>query len=150
MSSATITDESYSIYTPSTAIVSQYTISQLIPGLTRIYAGIDDISLRPAILILLSDYIAAVRDTWATDHSDSEKGDIPLAQYKDDIISLVSSGVTVPQCRSAGIACLLGLVSIKDFLTEDELRFIVHTANDLLQEDSSENSQSVSIGLVDP
>jgi DNA repair/transcription protein MET18/MMS19 len=125
-------------------MISQYTVSQVIPGLTRIYVGIDDTSMRPAILILLSEYIAGIRDAWTKGNSDSEREELPLIPYKDDIISLVSSGVKVSQCRSSAIACLLGLVSIKNFLTAEELRFIVHSANEILQEDESEDTMYVS------
>ena len=72
---------------------------------------------------------------------DTEGVETPLTPFKDEILSVVASGLKVSSCRNPAIACLLGLISTKGLLTEEELGFIVHSVNELLAEDTEDEDE---------
>ena len=69
---------------------------------------------------------------------ESETPDLPLTPFKDELVSVVISALKVPPCCDPAIACLLGLVSIPKLLTDEELGFIVHNVNEVLNTDNDE------------
>lgn len=100
------------------------------PHLLNIFANLDDTSSRSSVLLLLSDFIAAAREV----SKELNLEENPLSPFKDELLSLVSAGIIIPAARRPSLACLLGMVSSKQLLSDDELRFIVHTATQLFQE----------------
>ncbi|KAL0577529.1 hypothetical protein V5O48_004470 [Marasmius crinis-equi] len=135
-----------------TPSVSRYTIAQVIPYLMKQFVNPEDASARPSVLLLVSDVIAAVREaishTPDKETSDSEQTETPLTPYKDELVSVVISGLKVPSCRSPAIACLLGLVSIPELLAEEELEFIVHNVNEVLEDEGDEEDSSAALKLL--
>ncbi|KAF9069802.1 ARM repeat-containing protein [Rhodocollybia butyracea] len=98
-----------------TPSVSQYIVTQTAPHLIKLYTHPDNVAARPSVLLLLSDLIAAARDSM-----------------------IVSSALKVPAARDPAFACLLGLVSTEKLLSNEELAFIVHNVDEILSEDSEE------------
>ncbi|KAJ4000828.1 ARM repeat-containing protein [Lentinula boryana] len=122
-----------------TPSVSQFTVIQTAPYLVKLYIQPDNIAARSSILLFLSDLIAAARDSMAVNKSDeSESTETPLSSYKDEILGIVSSALKVPSSRDPALACLLGMVSTDNLLTDEELGFIVHNVDEILSEDSEE------------
>ncbi|KAL0067234.1 hypothetical protein AAF712_005804 [Marasmius tenuissimus] len=135
-----------------TPSVSQYTIAQVVPYLMRQFVNPEDASVRPSVLLLVSDVIAAARD--AMSHApveeaiDSETVDTPLTPFKDELVSVIISALKVPSCRSPATACLLGSVSIPRLLAEEDLGFIVHNVNEVLNIDDDEEDSNAALKLL--
>ncbi|KAF5355338.1 hypothetical protein D9758_006078 [Tetrapyrgos nigripes] len=115
-----------------TPSISRYTLSQTVPHLIKLFTSPDNISARPSILLLLSDLIAAARDS----KSKSEDSESALTPYKDEVIGILASGLKTSSSRQPALACLLGMVSTKNLLSNEELGFIVHNVNEILEADT--------------
>ncbi|KAF8825853.1 hypothetical protein HHX47_DHR6000662 [Lentinula edodes] len=123
--------------------VSRYTVAQTAPYLVKLYAHPDNVAARPSILLLLSDLIAAARDSMAANKvDDSDSLETPLSPYKDEILSIVSSALKVSSSRDPALACLLGLVSTEKLVSDEELGFIVHSVDEILLEESDEAEET--------
>ncbi|KAJ3902626.1 ARM repeat-containing protein [Lentinula edodes] len=126
-----------------TPSVSRYTVAQTAPYLVKLYAHPDNDAARPSILLLLSDLIAAARDSMAANKvDDSDSLETPLSPYKDEILSIVSSALKVSSSRDPALACLLGLVSTEKLVSDQELGFIVHSVDEILLEESDEAEET--------
>ncbi|GAW05993.1 ARM repeat-containing protein [Lentinula edodes] len=126
-----------------TPSVSRYTVAQTAPYLVKLYAHPDNDAARPSILLLLSDLIAAARDSMAANKvDDSDSLETPLSPYKDEILSIVSSALKVSSSRDPALACLLGLVSTEKLVSDEELGFIVHSVDEILLEESDEAEET--------
>ncbi|KAJ3862033.1 ARM repeat-containing protein [Lentinula novae-zelandiae] len=126
-----------------TPSVSRYTVAQTAPYLVKLYAHPDNVAARPSILLLLSDLIAAARNSMASNKvDDSDPLDTPLSPYKDEILSIVSSALKVSSSRDPALACLLGLVSTEKLVSDEELGFIVHSVDEILLEESDEAGET--------
>ncbi|KAJ3917813.1 ARM repeat-containing protein [Lentinula edodes] len=126
-----------------TPSVSRYTVAQTAPYLVKLYAHPDNVAARPSILLLLSDLIAAARDSMAANKvDDSDSLETPLSPYKDEILSIVSSALKVSSSRDPALACLLGLVSTEKLVSDEELGFIVHSVDEILLEESDEAEET--------
>ncbi len=88
--------------------------------------------------MVLSDLIAAARDS-VSNLQQSEVTETPLLPYKDEVLGIVTTGLQTSSLRRPAFACLLGMVSTKNLLTDEELGFVVHKANEVLQGDTNEN-----------
>ncbi|KAJ3721001.1 ARM repeat-containing protein [Lentinula raphanica] len=126
-----------------TPSVSRFTVAQTAPYLVKLYIQPDNLAARPSILLLLSDLIAAARDSMNVSKSnDSSSSETPLGPYKDEILGIVSSALKVPSSRDPALACLLGMVSTDNLLSDEELGFIVHNVNEILSEESEEAEEA--------
>lgn len=124
-----------------------YIVAQTIPRLTKLFATKDDMATRPSILLLLSDLIAASRRSMSKSTADDSEATNPLMPFVDDLLSVAISGLQTTTIRQPSLACLLGLVSCKRLLSEEELGFIVQSANDILTADSEDSDEARSIAL---
>ncbi|KAG7093965.1 hypothetical protein E1B28_007596 [Marasmius oreades] len=138
-----------------TPSVSRYTVTQLIPYLMKQFIKPDDASVRPSVLLLVSDVLAAAREAMSHLHEselveDTQNVGTILTSFKDELTSVIISGLKIPSCRQPAVACLLGLVSISDFLGEEELGFIVHNVNEILSfgDDVDEDDSNVALKLL--
>ncbi|KIK61642.1 hypothetical protein GYMLUDRAFT_996292 [Collybiopsis luxurians FD-317 M1] len=123
-----------------TPSVAQYTVTQTAPYLVKLYTKSDNIASRPSVLLLLSELIAAVRDSRKDE--ESESFELPLSPFKDEILGIVSSALRNPASRDPALACLLGMVSTKSLLSDEELGFIVHNVDEILSEDSEDAEEA--------
>ncbi|PBK99659.1 ARM repeat-containing protein [Armillaria gallica] len=121
-----------------TPSVARYTISKTAPHLVTLFVTLEDTASRLSDLLLLSDLIAAARDS-VSNLQQSEVTEPPLLPYKDDVLGIVTTGLQTGSLRRPALACLLGMVSTKNLLTDEELGFVVHKANEVLQGDTNEN-----------
>ncbi|KAK0239096.1 ARM repeat-containing protein [Armillaria nabsnona] len=121
-----------------TPSVARYTISKTAPHLVTLFVTLEDTASRLSDLLLLSDLIAAARDS-VSNLQQSEVTETPLLPYKDEVLGIVTTGLQTSSLRRPALACLLGMVSTKNLLTDEELGFVVHKANEVLQGDANEN-----------
>lgn len=73
---------------------------------------------------------------------DSEQSDQPLMPFKDEVLGVATSGLKTPSTRLSALACLFGLVSFKVLLSDEELGFVVHNVNGILQADPDETDDA--------
>ncbi|KAK0501497.1 ARM repeat-containing protein [Armillaria luteobubalina] len=121
-----------------TPSVARYTISKTAPHLVTLFVTLEDTASRLSDLLLLSDLIAAARDS-VSNFQQSEVPEPPLLPYKDEVLGIVTTGLQTSSLRRPALACLLGMVSTKNLLTDEELGFVVHKADEVLQGDTNEN-----------
>ncbi|KAK0467221.1 ARM repeat-containing protein [Desarmillaria tabescens] len=121
-----------------TPSVARYTISKTAPHLVTLFVTLEETTSRLSDLLLLSDLIAAARDS-VSNLQQSEVTEPPLLLYKDEVLGIVTTGLQTSSLRRPALACLLGMVSTKNLLTDEELGFVVHKTNEVLQGNSDEN-----------
>ncbi len=105
----------------------------------------DEVANRGPTLRLLSDIINAARDS--TQISDAETlpadEDIPLLPYKDEVLGVLTVGLTAtPTCRQA-LDGLKGLVTTRGLLTNEEIGYAIHKVNELLSGKEDEDVRCV-------
>lgn len=115
------------------ASVSKFTISKTVPYVVQLFVALEETGGRVSTMLLLSDIIAAARDSRTRAKDDAAPA---LSPYKDEVFGVVTTGIQNPYMRQPALACLLGLVSTKNFFTDEELGFVVHKANEILKETS--------------
>ncbi|KAG6890017.1 hypothetical protein C0992_003362 [Termitomyces sp. T32_za158] len=120
-----------------TPSVSRYTLSQAIPHLVKLFLNPDEISNRSPILILLTDLVNAARDSMPSEVTHTTF--VPMMPYKDEVLGLVSVGSKAATSRIPAIGLLRGLVSTKMLLSDEELGFIVHSANEIFMDEGAGN-----------
>ncbi|EAU90313.2 hypothetical protein CC1G_08995 [Coprinopsis cinerea okayama7 len=125
-----------------TPSVSRYTVSQAVPHLTKLFINPDEVTSRPATLILLAEFIEAARD------SPIDTGGILLAPYKDEVLGALSSGLKTHKLRLPALAGLKGLVTTEKLLTHEEIGFTVHNINEIIQ-DHPDQFDDISEGVLE-
>ncbi|KAJ7923545.1 ARM repeat-containing protein [Mycena leptocephala] len=120
-----------------TPSVARYTLANAVPHLLKLFADPNEVPSRHPVLLLLSDLIAAARDsvkaqsTQEAPMSDSS-AEPPLAPFKDEVLGALISGVATLATTRAALAGLTGLVSTPHLLSDAELGFVVLKVNDVL------------------
>ena len=124
-----------------TAVVARFTLSKAVPHLVKLFLNPDEIANRAPTLKLLSDIIIAARDSMSKDPEvllASE--DVPLSPFKDEVLGVLTVGLTSASSASPALVGLRGMATTRGLLTEEELGFVVHKINELLQSEESENA----------
>ncbi len=62
----------------------------------------------------------------------------PLMPYKDEILGVLAVGLKSMSSRRPALAGLQGMVTTENLWTDEELTFIVHNVNEILNADSDE------------
>ncbi|KAJ6480892.1 ARM repeat-containing protein [Mycena sanguinolenta] len=118
-----------------TPSVARYTLAHAVPHLLKLFADPNEVPSRHPVLLLLSDLIAAARNSMSaksTFMSDAAP-ESPLAPFKDEVLGALISGVTTLTTARAALAGLTGLVSTPHLLSDEELGFVVLKVNDVLE-----------------
>ncbi|KAF7308252.1 ARM repeat-containing protein [Mycena chlorophos] len=92
-----------------TPSISKYTLANVVPHLLKLFNDPREVPARPSILLLLSDVIAAARDSLRS--KTNVEAALPLAPYKDDVLGALVSGVLAAPTTRPALAGLTGLVS---------------------------------------
>ncbi|KAJ7314418.1 ARM repeat-containing protein [Mycena albidolilacea] len=121
-----------------TPSVSRYTLAHAVPHLLKLFADPNEVPSRHPILLLLSDLIAAARDSANAKSTPEEPmsdstPEPPLAPFKDEVLGALISGVVTLAITRAALAGLTGLVSTPHLLSDAELGFVVLKVNDVLE-----------------
>ncbi|KAJ7066235.1 ARM repeat-containing protein [Mycena amicta] len=119
-----------------TPSVSRYTLANVVPHLLKLFADPREVPARPSILLLLSDVIAAARDSVKEESIESLT--LPLAPYKDEILGAFVSGVGTAATTRPALAGLTGLVATSGLLSDEELGFVVLKVNEVLAQSLDE------------
>ena len=130
------------------ASVARYTISQAVPHLVQLFHNPDEISARTPTTFLLSELIASARDSM--DKAPSLMVEPPLLPFKDEVLGVLTAGSSLPATRTVALSGLRALVSTKGLLSDEELGFIVHNADQIIEKgaDYGDSRSSLSIILI--
>lgn len=126
--------------TLSIASVAKFTLKQAVPHFVKLFLDPDEAPNRPPTLRLLSDVVAAARDSVLGDSGVSTaEGDAPLSPYKDEVLGVFTVGLqNAATCKHA-LEGLKNLVTTKGLLSDEELGFIVHNVNEILLKEGMED-----------
>ncbi|KDQ61341.1 hypothetical protein JAAARDRAFT_190123 [Jaapia argillacea MUCL 33604] len=108
--------------------ICRYTLSMVIPHLTGLFRNPDEVTIRAAIVTVLSEIIAAARDVSST----STTQEVFLLPYKDEVLGVLVVGLKNPSSSGPAIDGLKSMVSTRGLLSDEELGYIVHNVNELL------------------
>ncbi|KAI0372603.1 ARM repeat-containing protein [Pilatotrama ljubarskyi] len=126
-----------------TPAVARFTLARAIPHLVKLFLDPDELPNRAPTLRLLSDLIEAARKSTADDPEVlPEEGDVPLSPYKDEVLGVLTVGLKTPSSALPAIDGLKSMVRTAGLLTDEELGFVVHNVNELLQRDEGESEIS--------
>ncbi|KAG8958276.1 hypothetical protein FRC03_009290 [Tulasnella sp. 419] len=114
--------------------VSQLALSQAIPHLLKLLTDPTETTHRAVIITEITSLITATREAF----SDSPSGrkyeeEKPLDPYKDQLLGSFISNLSSSNTRRASLEGLLQLVLIPKLLTLEELGYMVHNINNLLE-----------------
>jgi DNA repair/transcription protein MET18/MMS19 len=62
----------------------------------------------------------------------------PLTPYKDEVLGVLTVGLKASSSRRPALAGLQGIVTTENLLSNEELGFVVHNVNAILEADSDE------------
>ncbi|KAH8111038.1 ARM repeat-containing protein [Phellopilus nigrolimitatus] len=134
--------------------ITRFALSQAIPRLMKLFRDPGELVHRPQILTLLCVVVGAV-DTNQTILVDDYGLQAQLLSFKDDILGAFISGTKAPTSLEAGLEGLRKLSQMQDVLTEEELVYVVHNINEILQTngeeagDASDDALDVLITIAD-
>ncbi|KZT67370.1 ARM repeat-containing protein [Daedalea quercina L-15889] len=132
-----------------TPSVARFTLSQVTPHLVKLFLNPDELPNRAPTLRLLADVISAARDSMPNDPETlPAEEDIPLAPYKDEVLGVLTVGLTAGSSAQPALDGLKALVTTRALLADDELGFVVHKVNELLQ-DGQEENEDISDSALD-
>jgi DNA repair/transcription protein MET18/MMS19 len=123
------------------ASVSRFTISQAVPHLVKLFLSPDELPNRPSISVLLAELVAAARDSMSNSFSGTEPN-VPLMPFKDEVLGVFTVGLKVTSSCQPALVGLRAMVTTPALLTDEELGFIVHNVNDILQADPNNDDDS--------
>lgn len=106
-------------------------MTQAIPHLIRLFLDPDEASNRLATLLLLSEFTEAARDY--NDRNEVSPTVNSLMPYKDEVLGVFSVGLNSSSTRNAALLGLNAMVTTKNLLFNEELGFIVHNVNQILE-----------------
>lgn len=99
------------------------------------------------MLAVLTEFINAVRDssskfspqTVRTEAGVDPEPMVPtLTPYKDEALGVLTVSLKTSSLRRLALIGLQGMVTTENLLTSEELGFIVHNVNEILEADSNE------------
>ena len=73
--------------------------------------------------------------------------DVPLMPYKDEVLGVFSVGLKASSSRLPTLSGLKGMITTKNLLSDEELGFIVHNVDEIIESgtDSLEESRYCSL-----
>ncbi|PCH36357.1 ARM repeat-containing protein [Wolfiporia cocos MD-104 SS10] len=120
--------------------VARFTLARATPHLVRLFLDPDEAANRAPTLRLLADFVAAARDSMDPEVLPAE-GEAPLAPYKDEVLGVLTAGLQVAGCAEPALDGLRGLATTRALLTDEELGFVVHCVNELLQREGAQGAE---------
>ncbi|EJF59029.1 ARM repeat-containing protein [Dichomitus squalens LYAD-421 SS1] len=133
-----------------TPSVSRYTLARAVPHFVKLFLNPDELPNRAPTLRLLADLIEAARQSMSQDPEVlPDDGNVPLLPYKDEVLGILTVGLKMPASAYPAIDALKSMVLTPGLLTHEELGFIVHNVDEVLQKDEEESDLSdVSLDLL--
>jgi DNA repair/transcription protein MET18/MMS19 len=116
------------------ALVSRYALDQIIPHLLKLFADPDEIANRASTLAHLASIVETTRDL-----TDKDKPEQPIIfSSKDQVLGIFTTALKTRSTALPALNGLRGLVDTKDLLTDEELGFVVHSINEVIQDDEDD------------
>lgn len=109
------------------------------PHLLKLFLSPDEISNRQPILLLLADLVNAARDSMSGIEDPEEEGETPLMAYKDEVLGAMNAGLREIPLHHSALTGIMGMVTTKNLFSDEELRFVVHIVNQVLQEEDGDD-----------
>ncbi|KAI0642252.1 ARM repeat-containing protein [Trametes meyenii] len=126
-----------------TPSVARFTLTRAVPHLVKLFLNPDELPNRAPTLRLLSDLIEAARKSTADDPELlPEEGNVPLSPYKDEVLGVLTVGLKTPASALPTIYGLKSMVRTIGLLTDEELGFVVHNVNEILEKEEEEGDIS--------
>ena len=120
------------------------------PHFVKLFLNPDELPNRAPTLRLLADLIEAARKSMSQDPEVlPDEGSVPLSPYKDEVLGILTVGLKTPASAYPAIDALKSMSLTPGLLSDEELGFIVHNVNEVLQKDEEESDLSeVSLDLL--
>lgn len=101
----------------------------------KLFFDPDELPNRAPITVLLAELVTAARDSKA-----KEAGikDVFLMPFKDEVLGVFTVGLKTASTCPPALAGLQAMVTTPALLTDEELGFIVHNIDDVIQADPEE------------
>lgn len=118
-----------------TASVGRFALSQVLPQLFRQYHTESEIPHRGPILSIITDLVKSLVEAYTAEGTTrSHAKEKAIEMYRDELLSLVSSGMESPTLamKTAGLEGAVNLCHVRGFLSAEEVSFLVQKMNDLL------------------
>ena len=110
------------------------------PHFVKLFLDPDELPNRAPTLRLLADLIEAARKSTSQDPEVlPDEGSVPLSPYKDEVLGILTVGLKTPASAFPAIDALKSMVLTGGLLTDEELGFVVHKVNEVLQKDDEES-----------
>ncbi|OSD04782.1 ARM repeat-containing protein [Trametes coccinea BRFM310] len=123
-----------------TPSVARFTLARAVPHLVKLFLDPDELPNRAPTLRLLADLIESARKSTEDDSEVlQEDGNVPLSPYKDEVLGVLTVGLKTPASALPAIDGLKSMVLTAGLLTNEELGFVVHNVNEILQKDEDES-----------
>ena len=119
-----------------TGSVSKFVLSRTIAHLTKLFRDPDELIHRPQILTLLCIIIGSIE----TNRTALENFGLQsqLLKFKDDVLGAFISGIKTANSCEAALEGIKKLSQMQDVLTDEEIVYVVHNINELLQSDGDD------------
>jgi DNA repair/transcription protein MET18/MMS19 len=113
----------------------------------KLFLDPDELANRAPIIVLLTDLVTAARDAMSKSFGDPEL-DMPLMSFKDEVLGVFTVGLKATSSRQPALAGLKAMVNAPTLLADDELGFIVHNIDDMLQADSDDGEDAMFVSFL--
>ncbi|GJJ11517.1 hypothetical protein Clacol_005750 [Clathrus columnatus] len=135
-----------------TRLIRHFTISKTLSCLIPLFRDPAEIINRPATLTALETIIAAVRTVFVPQPKEEHRkytDERVLDEYKDDLIGIFTVGLKTATTILPSLKGLDTLVQIPALLSDEELGFVVHSVNEVLETaDISSDHRSSALGVL--
>ena len=140
--------------------LAEYIIAKALDQLLRLHKDPDEVSLRAPVLNSIGFLLAALATPISTpsdpsapsfhlDPLDHSAGQSPLEPFRDDLLSIYTSGSRTAFSRPPAMDGLVDLIKIEGFLSSEERNFCISALNDILSADGGEEEYEKALdGLV--
>lgn len=130
----------------SPASVARFTLARAVPHFVKLFLNPDELPNRAPTLRLLADLVEAARESTTSPSSysdpeilpDGDESSVPLSPYKDEVLGILTVGLKTPASAYPAIDALKSMVRTHGLLTDEELGFVVHNVNEVLDKDEDE------------
>ncbi|KAL5531709.1 hypothetical protein ACEPAG_4586 [Sanghuangporus baumii] len=116
--------------------ISRFALSHVIPHLMKLFRDPEELVHRSQILTLLCIIVGAIETKQSVLEEYGLQGQ--LLEFKDDILGAFISGAKNPSSCEAALEGIKKLSIMPNVLTDEELVYVVHSINELLQSDADD------------
>lgn len=124
--------------------VACYALEQVIPSLFQLFANPDEVANRSSTLSHLASIVEKTRDL----ANESDTPTTLITPYKDQALGILTTALKTRATALPALNGLRGLVETRDLLTEEEIGFVVHSVNAIVQEDEDDETSDSALDLL--